>query len=272
MSIAQAETLKILSWNLYLVPWPIHRTLQDERTEAIASQLLISNYDVIFFQELFLEKHKDILWEKLKSKFPNESARFKGRGLHFVGSGLWAISKYPMKVIDHTYFSDCSGSDCLASKAAVMMEIQLPNRIIQVINTHLQAWSGEENNKVRRSQLSQIKKMMEKNKVEHSIQIAVGDFNIRHNDLPHYKDLIQTLGLQNAPPIGPLKYSIGGDNSWRSDGREDEKLDKILDYILTQESPKMSVERSMVRRTSRLDNKLVDLSDHFGIEATFNWP
>jgi endonuclease/exonuclease/phosphatase family metal-dependent hydrolase len=271
-SIAHAESLKILSWNVYLVPWPIHRTLQDERAHAMADQLLVSNYDAIFFQEIFLEKHKDLLWQKLKNKFPNESGLFKGSGLHLVGSGLWAISKYPLKVIDHVYFTDCEGSDCVASKGGVLIELQLPNRKIQVLNTHLQAWAGEENSKIRRSQLAQLKVMLDKNKQENILQVAVGDMNVEAADAFHYRDLLTILGLQDGLLTSLLQFSAGKDNFWRDDGRQGQEKDKLIDYILLASSPPVQIKRSIVKRTSRMGKDTVDLSDHYGVEASLLWP
>ena len=261
---AQASDLKILSWNIYLVPWPIHRSLQNERAQIIGTDLAKSDYDVILFQEVFSKEYHDLIWSGLKGSFPYETELFKNSGFFtLAGSGLWVVSKTPVKYLEHIFFDKCSGTDCFASKGAQLVEVQVKGQAVQFLNTHVQAWSGDKNDLIRISQFTQMRHLLEKHKREGVAQVIVGDMNTNYRDKLRVGQLLATLRARSAAMYGTFKYSMDPTNSWRPEGNSN-----LLDYILTTtDSPAEVLQKKLVRRETVIHNKMVDLSDHFGIEG-----
>lgn len=173
-----AEEIKLLTWNVYMLPKPIKNSHQKTRTQAIAKFLKDSDIDVIFLQEAFSAGFRRQLKASIKSEFPHYERLKKKFGIYpFMGPGLVAYSKFPMKKIDHVYYDKCKGADCHSSKGVLLVEIILPSgKKIHVANTHMQA--GSRHFSTRRRQLDQIRDLLRGNK-KHSIpQLLVGDLNI----------------------------------------------------------------------------------------------
>lgn len=177
-SFSFAEEIKLLTWNVYMLPKPIKNSHQKSRTLAIAKFLKESDFDVVFLQEAFSAGFRRTLKANIKSEYPHYARLKKKFGIYpFMGPGLVAYSKFPMKKIDHVYYDKCKGPDCHASKGVQLVEITLPSgKKIQVANTHMQA--GGRHFSTRRRQLDQIRGLLAEHK-QHSIpQLLVGDLNI----------------------------------------------------------------------------------------------
>ena len=57
----QESSLKILSWNIYMLPQIVPRIGRLNRAESIAEQLNNSDFDIIVFQEAFMKSARDII-------------------------------------------------------------------------------------------------------------------------------------------------------------------------------------------------------------------
>lgn len=193
-----ADELKLMTWNVYMLPKPIKNSHQKDRSQAIADQLKASDYDVIFLQEAFSWYFRSTVKEALKDKFPHYSRLKKKFGIYpFFSPGLVAFSKYPMKKIDHTYFSKCEGADCYSSKGVQLLEITLPSgKSIQIANTHMQAGSQEKHAQIRKIQLGQIRDLLLKNKKDGIPQLLVGDLNINSLAGKEFPVAIDTLQMK----------------------------------------------------------------------------
>lgn len=266
-TLAQAESLKILSWNIYMIPKPLLWTHQMVRAAEIGNQLADSEYDVIFFQEAFAPATRKKIWKKLRDKFPHESGTFKKRRfLTVLNSGLWAMSRYPLTVLDHVYFDECSGTDCYATKGALLIELQLPDCKIQIAGTHMQAWPGAKQDQIRFSQLTQMRNMLDEFRQQGIDQIVLGDLNLDNYNPEYDKTINELLDTSSSPLMGPIRYSAYE----ASNSHTDKKIPELLDYILLRNDSstgskiknKMLRKRTMVRKGEPLD-----LSDHYGIEA-----
>ena len=267
-SLVHAKSLKILSWNIYMIPKPILWSHQLDRADEIGNQLAQSDYDVIFFQEAFTPATRKKIWKKLKDKFPHESGTFKRRKfLTVLNSGLWAMSRYPLTVLDHVYFDECTGTDCLATKGSLLIELQLPHRKIQIAGTHTQAWPGIKQDNIRYSQLTQMRDLMDEFREPGVDQVILGDLNF-DDKKPHYGQAINDLlSTVTSPLTGAIQFSAGEATNIHTTGKDHPEL---LDYLLLRNdsSTGSKIKNKMLRKlTMERKGKPYDLSDHYGIEA-----
>ena len=118
--------LKILSWNIKLLPPPYGWFLNsDKRTENIADFLLsIEGFDVILFQEGFSKTLRSQIYGKLQSIYPYQIEPHDQTVFFKTNSGLWAISKIPLKLIDEISFSLLKGWDWMSSKGAKLYTVE----------------------------------------------------------------------------------------------------------------------------------------------------
>lgn len=203
--------LKILQWNLYMLPSPFKKSLQSLRAKVIADQLANSETDVMFFQEAFFGISRKAIISELGSRYPyNFYLGADGKLTHIFGSGVFIMSRYPFQVLDKTYFKKCGGFDCFAAKGSVLIETTLPNgRKFQFASTHLQ--SGDKRGNVRMLQLAQIRAMMDRHKTAGVPQMLIGDLNIIPTE-PEFKNGLAAMRMRAAPLTGPIQYTSGRHN------------------------------------------------------------
>jgi endonuclease/exonuclease/phosphatase family metal-dependent hydrolase len=272
-SMAQAESLKILSWNIYMIPKPILWTNQFDRAEVIGDILAGEDQDVIFFQEAFSAGARKRIWNRLKETHPYESGTFKKKKfLTVLNSGLWVVSKYPITVLDHIYFEKSMHTDKFATKGSLMVEVQLPDRKVQIAGTHTQAWQGDEEDKVRYAQLTQMRGMMDEFREEGVDQVVVGDINFDDYRPDYAEGINNILGTHGIELSGPIRFSAGElTNSHRTAKDHAELLDYVL--LRNDSSTGAKIKNKMLRkRTMMKKGKVIDLSDHYGIEAEIEFP
>lgn len=255
--------LKILTWNIYMLPKWIGFTKKVARAEEIGEILQKSDYDVIILQEAFMQQSRNIIRKKLKSTFPYiiDPPRVKKFSLK-ANSGVWILSKLKLKSIRNTRFRFCSGfADCMANKGATLVEGEKNGRKFHLIGTHLQA--EDKYKYTRKKQLKQIyKELIQPFSTKEVPMFISGDFNIEKSDTTFYKDMLHTLKAEDG--------NIEGDSvsTWRGMYNEANKGTKksILDYILIKRNGKKikNVKRSI--HLFRSKNKSYNLSDHAAVE------
>jgi endonuclease/exonuclease/phosphatase family metal-dependent hydrolase len=194
----QAEPqLKVLSWNIYLLPRLIMQVGQNERSKLIAETLLKADYDVIVFQEAFDKKARNILWGILKEIYPyavgpvNEA---RTKLLTVTNGGVWIVSRLPLKEVGEILFDNCKGFDCGSRKGALMVEVEKDGYTYQLIGTHLQAFDSPKKEEIRNKQLLQIKnELVDPYHVDGVPQLLCGDFNIHKRDVKLYTQMLKSL-------------------------------------------------------------------------------
>ena len=89
--------------------------------------------------------------------------------------------------------------------------------------------------------------------------ILCGDLNISKPS--KLESILQKLKLFNGPLLGTLQHSIVG------------KSKELMDYILVDNnhSKFKSIERRIIDFSNTLKDSGYNLSDHYPIEAVFNW-
>lgn len=197
-----ASEVKLLSWNVFMLPKPIWFSMQPERTIAIAQELKKLDHELIFLQEAFIDEFREHLYKELKTQYPYEYY-LDGSGFLYpiLGSGTYVLSKYPFKLLDKLRFRDCNREDCFAAKGAMLIEADLPQGRVQFINTHMQAKSTL--SETRLKQLGEIKLMMEKHLKPGIPQVLVGDLNLNFAE-PEFLQGIAITQMDYVKISGPI--------------------------------------------------------------------
>lgn len=259
--------LRVLSWNIYMLPYINFILKNEERAYAIGDLLKYENYDILVFQEAFLEKSRKIIFDELKHLYPYKYGPFNNEKNYFqTNSGLWILSKIELKILKSIQYRDCTGFDALANKGAVLLEGKWNNKDFQLVATHLQA---DEHSKIRRNQIFQLAneliKPFEKKEVP---RIFCGDFNIKPVDSSDYKYMLDVLSTNNDFYFSLQNISYDEINNELAKTKK--PVPSTLDYIMINKafSDKISIKRKLKKyRYFKSFNDLTDISDHYAISA-----
>ena len=268
-SVANKRKLKILTWNIYMLPFcsKIHKNCK--RAMAIAQEIPGYAYDIIVFEEAFDHKARNIIRNHLKDYYPfmygpaNKSA-FSLR----TNSGLWFLSKIPLRQLEQIEFKNRFGIDALARKGAVLFEGEWQGQPFQLLGTHLQNDSPDS---VRYGQCHEIaEKLLKKYTKSDTPQIVCGDFNIEFAKSVNYGKMLKILDAENGSLKGNLQTSFDEVNNKLAHKENGEK--QLIDYVLVRNLEKvMDIERQVSVLKGCIRDIDSDLSDHYGIEASVNF-
>ena len=271
---ANAQTDKgtpvnILSWNLYMRPRAAFHNGQVKRAPAIVNELKDKDYDVIVFQEAFDNKARRIIWKGLKEKYPYQSGKPKRKYFFKISTGVFIISKLPLEVLDHIYFSECGGSDCFAIKGAALINVTKNGKAFQIVGTHLQAASGKKKtaSEIRKIQYDEINaKLLMPYKKAGVPQFLVGDLNTKKSNEEAYNNLKKDLEMEDGEISGPNQYSSDGSTN---DFKDADDKAKLIDYVLCKKNGAKinSIKRTVKIFKSDWSVKHKDLSDHYAVLA-----
>lgn len=262
--------LKILTWNIYMLPHCslVHKNCM--RARIIANQLCFSDFDLIVFEEAFDTRARWILQRKLRNAYPYMYGPANMPLLPVrTNSGVWVVSKIPLTLIDQIEFTHKFGIDAMARKGAVMFEGNWKGQDFQLVCTHLQANSPDN---IRREQCKEIAlRLLSKNTKANVPQILCGDFNIQSDDPENYQYMLHTLDAENGTIDGDINTSF--DEIDNTLARKANGKKQMIDYVLVRNG---SLFNNIHRKISVLrasgNNRIKDLSDHYGVEALVEFP
>ena len=254
--------LKILSWNIKMLPGPFGWFLnRKKRAEKIVQFLNNSNeYDIIFFQEAFSGNMRKRIFSGLVQKYPHQIEPEDKKNLFKSNSGLWAISRLPIMLIDDILFSQLRDSDKLASKGAKLYSVLKNKRKFHFINTHLQSDYEKQYADIRIQQYTEIyDQLILPNDKENIPLILCGDLNIFRP--AKLKIMLHKLKLKNGPLLGNMQHSLLG------------KKKHLVDYILVKKNHFLfkSVKRRIIDFSIKPNKNKYIMSDHYPVEAIISW-
>ena len=261
--------LKILTWNIYMLP---HCSLVHgncRRARLIAQQLSSSDFDIIVFEEAFDTRARGILRRNLHNLFPYMYGPANRSFLSLrTNSGIWIVSKFPLEKLEEIEYTHRYGIDAMARKGAVMFAGNWNGQEFQLIGTHLQADGPDE---IRRAQCDEISsRLLKRHYKENVPQIVCGDFNIETDDHENYAHMLHTLHVENGVIEGQVQTSFDEIDNNLAKCVHGKK--RMIDYVLVSNS---KIFQSIKRRISVLRvakrNRTIDLSDHYGVEAIFEF-
>jgi endonuclease/exonuclease/phosphatase family metal-dependent hydrolase len=265
---ADLKELKILSWNIYMLPHLDFKNSNKLRAEAIAKELNRSDYSIIVFQEAFDKNARKIIREVLQESFPffygpvNNSSWYSTQ----TSSGLWIVSRIPLSEIHSIRFGNASGFDRFANKGAILLEGEWLKQAFQIVATHIQ--SDEYGWKIREQQIMDIhNKLLLPYSRDGIPQIICGDFNIDYAETEHYNAMLTVMGAEDGNLTGMEKYSFSSDDNEITKGLNQKP--RLIDYILLRNSLAIkSISRKIAVIKNNWGLNLRSLSDHNAIEAT----
>lgn len=258
------KELKILSWNIYMLPRFALHTGKRKRAREIVKEIPKENYDIIVFQEAFHGDARRIIKRAFKKLYPYRIGPANRRPwLIKTSSGVWILSKIPLKKIKSIQYKDCHGFvDCMARKGALLVEGEYNGQKFQLLGTHIQAGGPDS---VKQKQYEAIRTLIDENKQEGVPQILAGDFNMgKHRD--GYPNMLKTLDINEYEPDGEFKFSASSLNDWREGDK-----DRLIDFIFYK--PNGVEPKTLIRNVRRFVSpepcfkNHCDLSDHFAVEA-----
>jgi endonuclease/exonuclease/phosphatase family metal-dependent hydrolase len=272
-TLTEANSLKIISWNIFMLPRFIMRTGQLQRAREIVNVLKEEDADIIVFQEAFDSLSREIIRKGLLPYFPYESGDPPKNIFWKTNSGLWVISKIPFLVVRHLYFIHGKGPDWFATKGAILIQAEKNSQGFQVIGTHLQSdFGGRQAQKIRQLQYEQIRQeLIEPYEKENVPQFLVGDFNTMHHEPAHYEQMLNTLKVKQCALEGEHVYSYDHKKNDLIKGAGSPP--QLIDYILYNHNALCKLDAKMFINVFRKQwhAKFTDLSDHFAVSGIFQF-
>ena len=267
-----STSLKILSWNIYMLPYVSLFNHNADRASVIADKLQHSDYQIIVFQEAFSNKCRNVLAKRLAKEYPYQYGPANKCLLPFrTSSGLWVVSKIPLKQLDRIKFSISRGFDMIARKGAVLFQGEFKGAPFQLLTTHLQA---DNSHLVREKQCREIREHLLNQYFNPNIpQLICGDFNIDMDDHDNYQSMLHTLGSKNGEITGEIKVTY--DEIDNNLARTIFGKKRVIDYILVRNEQWIDrIERKVQTFYARIGHTSSNLSDHYAMEAIihFNEP
>jgi endonuclease/exonuclease/phosphatase family metal-dependent hydrolase len=266
--LSYAQELKILSWNIFMIPKPINWTFQKERAEIIVDTLKDSSYEVLFFQEAFAVSARKRLIAGLKNTYPF-MVTTNGKKFGTVqNSGLLVFSKYPARKISEVVFLNCTKSDCLARKSALLVEIDHPaGPKLQFINTHLQAWNTPKAIEVRRQQLQDIRQLLSQHKTSNVPQFVIGDLNVDGLNPSEFGSSLALLSMEATRLTGEIQTTNGFKiGCYKIPGSEEQG--EWLDHLWFDPKEAIKPRSSHVMPfMGEIKGMTCPLSDHYAVES-----
>lgn len=264
---ADSSTLKVLSYNMYMLPPLVKFTGKQRRAKRIGDLLKDSDFDIVVFQEAFHGAARRKIWRRMRDNYPHALGPANRRWYSFkTNSGIWIISKIPLTQIAELDFDYCDGIDCWSRKGALVAEGEFYGKTFQILGTHLEAGGSREKKVGQYRELDSVLAFVRKENVP---QIITGDFNTKKfQDTTWYNQLVSILGAQDGPLLSEQQYSS---DSYVNDikiERGDKKKRGVIDFIFYRENGvKAKINRYVRMPRWQWSKRCKDLSDHFAIEA-----
>lgn len=280
LSVSQCDNqddggqLKVITWNIYMLPRLFVHTGQAERAAEIANALKNQDADVVVFEEAFDAKARNIIRNSLKAYFPYESGDPGRNSWWKTSCGVWIISKVPIEVVKQIYFKEARSSDRLATKGAILVEGQKNGFCFQLVGTHLQADpnSGKNVQAIRDKQYTEIRKqLLEPYSRENIPQFVAGDFNTIHNDSQCYNHMVDSLKFTPCALVGDKCFSYDYTHNDLVLGTYCKP--QLIDYLFYSSPSGQHLQGNMqiVAFCKKWSDKHKDLSDHFAVSGTFTY-
>jgi hypothetical protein len=115
--------LRILSWNIYMLPQAITLTDNAKRARCIGEFLRNGEFDFILFQEAFTAKNRSKIYKEIMDIYPYTYGPANNNQLNIrLKQWFMGVSKIPLRWIDAIEFRNSAGFDAFARKGALMMK------------------------------------------------------------------------------------------------------------------------------------------------------
>ncbi|MBN2890770.1 MAG: endonuclease/exonuclease/phosphatase family protein [Bacteroidales bacterium] len=289
--IGQADEISIVSFNVGYLSMKLFgikllepATFIPQRLEKLPEAIINTNADIILLQEIYSEKYKKTLINKLEKTYPY--AIYYKKALFFdfgMSNGLMIISKFPIVNHDFKQFKNITPHEkLLINKGYLYAEIKISDdKTISIINSHNSArgiFNGENAKYIVNLKSDQIKEIIEFADSK-NIQFIGGDYNCGPCFFPEMYGIFKTLNFLEA---FELKYPNQKFVTW--DIENPLSQNDLFPDTPPQKDDHIFIKNNLAEKTDILnaevifDKKIVEingenypLSDHYGVLATFKF-
>ena len=186
---ADAETpisvqLKLLLWNVWLLPPPLSDRIVRSRAAKISP--VLNGYDLVILNEAFAFKETLLL----QTRYPH-TVVLKRKGIFDVfDSGVMILSKWPLVQTEMEHYKTRARWDRLACKGVIFVRVQVPGgKEVDVYGTHMQAGFSDAEQRSRDEQSRQLVAFIKCHSDMGRAVVVCGDLNMgpaRNPDLQSY--------------------------------------------------------------------------------------
>jgi len=258
--------LKVLSWNLHGLWWPLSKDLRG-RTDRVSTKVRELRPDVVLLQEVWLGSQVDRLSQALHPDWvpicvTRRSGSPTGGLLAFVGASEgWhqcSPAQFQTFATSAPVWKIWEG-DGLGRKGILAVELEHGEQRILAINTHLQSQYPRSNYaEVREAQLIEVREFVFNSRLSLPAIVA-GDFNTDSRESLY--SYVTALGTDLTEDARQLSNS--GTTANLLEGRPE-----WIDYIVMANSQAFTVSAKL----ELIENQSADVpySDHNGLFCTIN--
>jgi endonuclease/exonuclease/phosphatase family metal-dependent hydrolase len=229
------SVIRIMTYNFYCRPRQVFSDNQVNRAKSIGKT--ISDYektkgyriDTMIFQEIVDNKaHKILKKEMNKIGFIYKSKRLDS-SLKLNG-GLIIYSRFPIVEEDKLVFKNSSPYLSMVTKGIVFTKIMIYNKIINLVNLHLDSFSPE----IRHDQMKTIKKFLDDKDIPDTEYIFIGgDYNIDMND-SEFDNVTSSFEGYNVAESLEEEYTLDAEKNNLVERRDFNNTDRkyFIDYFV----------------------------------------
>jgi hypothetical protein len=131
--------LKILSWNIWMMPGFTFQSPDNKRRAGVIAALKL-DLDILCLEKVFDGGAHKVLSKALNARYPYGPANSKFSIK--VNSGVWVVSRFPLTELKEIQFRDCTGVECYSRKGAMLLTGSFQGHVFQILATHLQGEEG----------------------------------------------------------------------------------------------------------------------------------
>ncbi|MEK7691964.1 MAG: endonuclease/exonuclease/phosphatase family protein, partial [Bdellovibrionota bacterium] len=272
---------RFLAYNTWGLPQPF--LTHPSRFASLAATIPHLDADVIAFGETFTS-YADVL--EILDDYPYiaHGPVQDGKAAFWeIDSGLTIISKWPILSTKTVTYSRCSGTDCWASKGALLVRIKIPEiGEVDIATTHLNAGTSAKKDSVRKSQVDELVSLLRTEIGDENLGkrplIIGGDFNFLPDSANRALLMMGIEGLRDtyadyvADNLDRLSSVAKNGYTYdpaRNDNASKMNSSKRIDFIFSKypNHQRMGTLKSSIA----LDYEVLGqyLSDHFGVMTDF---
>ena len=207
VSTDSVPTLKILSWNIYMLPRFALITGKRKRAKVIPEVLNELDYDILVLQEAFHIGTRRVMRRKFRKAYPYQYGPANHKWTPVItNSGIWIWSKIPLRPLEEIDYSLCQRDDCFARKGAFLLAGNWYGQEFQVLGTHMEAGPY----RIKDTQYWEVRHLIDRHQQPGVPQILCGDYNTKRRDTAQYEEMLYVLDVENGPILSDLKTTSGG--------------------------------------------------------------
>lgn len=232
--------------------------------------------DVVGLCEVFVDDERKRIWNSVKHMYrfwmegPDSNVVFD-----LQDGGCMLLSKHNVLASKHIVYKTAGGEDTWSSKGVLHMRIKTPTapRPFEIFYTHAQDIGATNGVTALHAQLDQLNAFINNVEDPDNPVFIFGDLNAPGEVPGHHRQLITRLGnpvdlwlVSGGSPGGG--FTFVSDNNFYEDPDDNPHLNQRLDYILMRAGKRLVPILDDIQILKfKLNGR--DLSDHFGLRATF---